>query len=148
MAVNSLPLSFGKVESYTKEISVSRTGETVIASPSPGTDLVELFTAGTNGGGQDIVEYQVCTSSGSPTQVATKILIWESDSAGANARCVRQIAVAAGSAISGSVIGQNGIITFNRADYQAGVKVFASVPTVTTNCIWNFTLRGGQFEAQ
>ena len=148
MAVNTLPLSFGKVESYTKEISTARSGETAISSPSAGTDLAELFTAGTYGGGYDTIEYQVCISSGTPTQAAAKILIWETDTSGANARIVRQIQVSAGSAQGTTVAGQNAIITFNRADLKAGVKVFASVTVVTTNCIWNLTIRAGQFEAQ
>jgi hypothetical protein len=147
MAVNTLPLSFGKVETATKVITVARTGETEIASPSDGTDLRELFVAGTNGGGYDTIEYQVVQSAAA-TQAASKILIWETDTAGANARVVRQVAVAAGSAMSTTVAGQNGIITFNRADLKSGVKVFVSVTVVTTNCQWNFTLRGGQFEAQ
>lgn len=148
MAVNTLPLSFGQVESYTKEISVARTGETVIASPASATDQADLFTAGTNGGGYDTIEYQFCISSGTPTQAATKILIWETDTSGANARVVRQIAVAAGSAMGTTVAGQNGIITFNRADLKSGQKVFATVTVVTTNVICNLTIRAGQFEAQ
>jgi hypothetical protein len=146
--VNTLPLSFGKVYTKTAAITVARTGETDIASPADATDLRELFEADVNHGGYDTIEYQVVTTSGSPTQVASKILIWETDNAGANARVVRQIAVAAGSAISTSVAGQNGIITMNRADLQDGVKVFVTVTVVTTNCQWNFTIRAGQFEAQ
>jgi hypothetical protein len=147
MAVNTLPLSFGKVFSATKVISVARTGETEIASPADATDIRELFEAGTNGGGYDTIEYQVVQSSAA-TQAASKILIWETDNTGANARVVRQVAVSAGSAMSATVTGQNGIITFNRADLQAGVKVFVSVTVVTTNCLWNFNIRAGQFEAQ
>lgn len=147
MAVNTLPLSFGNVESNTKVISVARTGETEIASPADGTDLRELFEAGVNSGGYDTIEYQVVQSAAA-TQAASKILIWETDNAGANARVVRQITVAAGSAMSTTVAGQNGIIQFNRADLQDGVKVFVSVTVVTTNCLWNFTIRAGQFTAQ
>lgn len=148
MAVNTLPLSFGKVETTTADITTARTGEVVIASPSAGTDLALLFTAGTNGGGIDTIEYQVSTSSGTPTQLASKIIVWETEADGSDARVVRQVAVAVGSAISTSVAGQNGIITFNRADYPSGVKLFVSVTVVTANCVWSFTCRGGQFQAQ
>lgn len=148
MAVNTLPLSFGKVTTSTKAITTARTGETDIASPSDASDLRELFVAGVNGGGIDTIEYQVVTTSGSPTQLASKILIWETDTTGGNARVIRAVTVAAGSAISTTVAGQNGIITFNRADMASGTKVFVSVTVVTTNCQWNFTCRGGQFEAQ
>ena len=148
MAVNTLPLSFGKVTTTTAAITVAKTAETDISSPADATDLRLLFTAGTNGGGIDTIEYQVVTTSGSPTQAASKINIWETDTSGANARIVRQVIVAAGSAISTTVAGQNGIITFNRADMASGTKVFVTVTVVTTNCQWNFTCRGGQFESQ
>jgi hypothetical protein len=147
MAVNTLPLSFGSVFTATKTISVARTGETEIASPTDGTDLRELFEAGVNGSGYDTIEYQVVYSTAA-TQAASKILIWETDNTGANARVIRQVAVAAGSAMSTTVAGQNGIIQFNRADLQSGVKVFVSVTVVTTNCLWNFTIRAGSFTAQ
>jgi len=148
MAVNTLPLSFGKVATITAAITVAKTAETDIASPADATDLRLLFTAGTNGGGYDTIEYQVITTSGSPTQLASKINIWETEADGTDARIVRQVTVAAGSAISTTVAGQNGIITFNRADMPSGTKVFVTVTVVTANCQWNFTCRGGQFDAQ
>jgi hypothetical protein len=147
MAVNTLPLSFGQVYSKTAQISVARTGETVIASPADATDLRQLLEANVNGSGYDTIEYQVVYSTAA-TQAASKILIWETDDTGANAQVVRQIAVAAGSAQSTTVAGQNGIIVFNRADLQDGVKVFVSVTVVTANCLWNFTIRAGHFTAQ
>jgi hypothetical protein len=148
MAVNTLPLSFGKVESTTAAITVAKTAETDIASPADATDLRLLFTAGTNGGGIYTIEYQVISTSGTPTQAASKIMIWETKADGTAARIVRQVPVAVGSAINTTANGQNGIITFNRADYPSGVLVFVSVSVVTANCQWNFTCRGGQFEAQ
>jgi hypothetical protein len=148
MAVNTLPLSFGKVETKTAAVTTAKTAETDIGSPADAADLRLLFTAGTNGGGYDTIEYQVVSTSGTPTQLASKINIWETDSSGANARIVRQVAVGVGSAISTTAIGQNGIIQMNRADLPSGTKVFTSVEVVTANCQWNFTLRGGQFEAQ
>ncbi len=149
MAVNTLPLSFGKVATTTAAVTVAKTSEADIASPADATDLRLLFTAGTNGGGIDTIEYQVVDGgSADPTQAASKINIWETGADGTDARIVRQVAVSAGSAISTTVAGQNGIITFNRADYPSGTKVFVSVTVVTTNCQWNFTCRGGQFDAQ
>jgi hypothetical protein len=148
MAVNTLPLSFGKVETKTAAVTTALTAETDVASPADAADFRLLFTAGTNGGGIDTIEFQVVTTSGTPTQAASKINIWETDNAGANARIVRQVPVSAGSAINAINAGQNQIITFNRADYQAGVKVFVSVTVVTADCQWNFTCRGGQFDAQ
>jgi len=53
MSVNTLPLSFGQVFSKTAQVSVARTGETVIASPADATDMRELFEAGTEGSGYD-----------------------------------------------------------------------------------------------
>lgn len=148
MAVNTLPLSFGKVATTTAAITVAKTAETDIASPADATDLRLLFTAGTNGGGIDTIEYQVISTTGTPTQAASKIMIWETEADGTDARIVRQVAVAAGSAISTTAAGQNGIITFNRADMPSGTKVFVTVSVVTANCQWNFTCRGGQFDAQ
>jgi len=149
MAVNTLPLSFGTVTTTTAAITVAKTAEAEIASPADATDLRLLFTAGANGGGYDTIEYQVVDSGAAdPTQAASKICIWETEADGTDARIIRQVAVAAGSAISTTVIGQNGIITFNRADMASGTKVFVSVTVVTANCTWNFTCRGGQFTAQ
>jgi peptidoglycan hydrolase-like protein with peptidoglycan-binding domain len=145
MAVNVVPLSAGKVETYTKEISTARTGVDEIASPSDGVDLRLLFTAGTNGGFYDSIEYQVF---GTGTQAAFNIYIWETDSAGANARIVRGYQVEGGSAMSNTVIGQKNILGFTRADLQPGVKVWVSQSVVSANCKCNYTIRAGQYEAQ
>jgi len=148
MSVNSLPLSFGKVETGKGQVTTSRAGQTTIASPSAGSDLVLLFTAGPNHGGYDLIEVQLIKTSGTPTPAATLIHIWETDSSGANADIVRTETLAAGAIMNTGVKGPNMILTFNRADLQTGIKVFASVETVTANTAVNFTLRGGQFEAQ
>jgi hypothetical protein len=145
MPVNQIPLSGGKPETKTVEISTARTGVDVIASPSGGADLGLLFEASTNGGFYDSIEYQVI---GTGTQAAFNIYIWETDTTGANARIVRAYQVAAGIAMTNTVIGQKNILTFNRADLQDGIKVFVSQSVVSSNCKTNYTIRAGQFEAQ
>jgi hypothetical protein len=145
MAVNQIPLSGGKAESHTVEISTARTGVDVIASPSDGADLRLLFTAGTNGGFVDTIEYQVF---GTGTQAAFLIYIWETDNAGADAKIFRAISVTGGSAMSNTVRGQNAIIEINRGDFQAGKEVWVSQSVVSANCKCNYTVRAGQFEAQ
>jgi hypothetical protein len=145
MAVNNIPLSGGKAESTAVEISTARTSVDVIASPSAGADLGLLFTAGTNGGFVDYIEYQVF---GTGTQAAFLIYLWQTLADGTNARIFRTISVNGGSAMSNTVRGQNGIIEIARGDYQAGVEIWVSQSVVSANCKTNYTVRAGQFEAQ
>jgi hypothetical protein len=146
MAVNANKiLSGGLPVSKTAEISTARTGVDNIASPSDGADLRELFTAGANGGFYDLIEYQVV---GTGTQAAFIIYLWETDTSGANAKIFKAITVAAGSAMSNTVIGQKGVFVPVDANLSPGIKIFVSQSVVSANCKTNYTLRGGQFEAQ
>lgn len=145
MARNTIPLSGGIPESNVVEISVARTGVDQIASPVDGTDLRLLFTAGANGGFVDSLEYQVV---GTGTQAQFNMYIWETLNDGTNARIVRAVTVAAGSAMSATQIGQRGIILFSRADLQAGKEYWISQSVVSASCKTNYTVRAGQYQAQ
>lgn len=146
MAVNQIPLSAGKASTSTVNISVAKTDTSVVASPADATDFRLLFTAGTNHGYYDGIQIQWI---GSGTQAAHVIDIWETDSAGLNARIVESFEFAAmGGAISSVVAGTKSFLSFPFANLQAGVKVFISSRVVSGSCSLNATLRGGQFEAQ
>jgi hypothetical protein len=145
MSLNQIPLSGGKPETNTVEISVARTAVAIIASPVDGTDLRRLFTAGLNGGFYDSIEYQVA---GTGTQASFNIYVWETDNAGANAKMIRGYTIGAGSAMGATVIGQKGVLSFVRADLQTGVQVWISQSVVSASCVCNYTIRAGQFETQ
>jgi hypothetical protein len=146
MAANlNQTLSGGKGETIIKNLSVAKTSNAEIGAPADATDLRELFTAGSNGGFIDEFFYQVI---GTGTQAAFLIHIWKTDAAGANARLWKNIQVATGSAQSTTTPGQSSSLYLNFENLQAGVKIFASVTVVSSNCTINVGVNGGQFESQ
>jgi len=145
MAVNKVPLSGGKADGVIGNISAARTGTSVIASPSAGTDLILLFTAGTYGGFIDYIPWQFI---GTSQQAAALIYLWKTDTSGANAQIFRVITVsAAAAAMSNTNKGPNGIESINK-NFAAGVKVYASLSVLTASGTLNVDCDGGQFEGQ
>jgi hypothetical protein len=138
-------LSGGIPESNTVNVSTANTSNAVVASPSDAADFRLLFTAGTNGAFIDEIIYQVI---GTGTQAAAILHIWQTQPNGANARVIRSYEIAVGAGQSATVAGQSGSVQFNFRNMKAGTLFFVSVTVVSTNCTWNITANGGQFEAQ
>lgn len=138
-------LSGGKAESNVVNVSVANTSNAAVASPADATDFRLLFTAGTNGGFIDEIIYQVI---GTGTQAAALMNIWQSEADNTDARVIKTVTIAAGSAQSSTVAGQSASTSFQFKNLQAGVKVYVSFTVVSASCTWNVVCNGGQFEAQ
>jgi hypothetical protein len=141
-------LSGGLPTSIIKRITTSRTSVVTIASPSDGSDLREIFTAGTNGGFIDQIDYQFVHNGTPPTQGATLIYIWMTNSSGANAEIKYVFTVLAGSLQSNTTAGQSGSFKPQFYNIEPGVKFYASVPALTTNSECLVSCLGGQYETQ
>ena len=147
MAVNiNKVLSGGLPETITKNISTANTATAEVASPADASDFREIFEAGVNGGFYDGILIQWI---GTGTQTAHIIYIWETDSAGANARIVEgHTFTTMSAAISATNLGTKRFLPYNFANLTPGTKVFVSSTVVSASCSCNVTLRGGQFESQ
>jgi len=126
-------------------VSVANTSNAAVASPADATDFRLLFTAGTNGGFIDEIIYQVI---GTGTQAAALMNIWQTEADGSDARVIKTVTIAAGSAQSTIVAGQSASTSFQFKNLQAGVEVYVSFTVVSASCTWNVVVNGGQFEAQ
>lgn len=144
MAQNSKPL-FGSTPLTTiANVSVAKTSLVEIASPADAPDLRLLYTAPTDGGFIDAIDYQAI---GTGTPAASIMNIWITDTAGANARIWQMITVASGSAISTTVKGVSGSQGLNYMNLKAGQKIFASFTALASNITYNVTAFCGDYTA-
>lgn len=145
MAVEHRAIFGGKPISPIVNLSVAKSSNAVEAAPVDATDFRLLFTAGAEGGFIDAIDYQFV---GTGTPGAAILNIWVTDNAGANARVMRSITVAAGSAMTTSVPGPFIQTAFNFANLEPGCKVFCSITALAANTTLNVIAWAGQYTAQ
>lgn len=143
--VNNKPIFGGQPLVTIKNVSVAYTSLTGVTAPADATNFRMVFSAGTNGGFVDAIDYQAV---GTGTPGASIMNIWVTDTTGANALVNHMYTVAAGSAISTTVAGASVSNTLYFMNLAAGQAVYATFTALAANISYNVTAYAGQFTSQ
>ena len=144
MAQNTKPIFGSYPEIVIKNVSVANTLNSIIANPVDGTSLALLFTAGSDNGFIDAIDFQEI---GTGTPGNSIMNIWVKDATGANAQIAYSVTVTGGSAITTTVPGVYKSTLFNFMNLKAGQKVFVSFTAIATNVTYNVIAYTGQYSA-
>lgn len=127
-------------------IDTANTSYANVASPSDSGSFRQLYQCSIADGAKcTLISYQFIATTGTPTPSAGVFNIWLTDTSNANARLVRSIAFAAGSAMSTTVPGPYNEIVINDLQLQNGQRLYVSVTTLAANSTLNVRASIGEF---
>jgi hypothetical protein len=143
MPANQKPVFALTPKTPVVNLDTANTSTAAVASPSSSGSLRELYACAVPEGAKvSLIAYQFI---GTGTPSAGIVYIWLTDSSGANARIIRNVAFGSGSAISTTIPGGSNEITFTDFQLQNGQKIFVSVTTLAANTTLNVRASVGEF---